>query len=113
MFLLLQQHVGRIARQPIWVFGIVDTSFQPASGCMEIVPRGNRATLTNILNAKLVANSVIHLGEWRGDQNLPQHVPVCILNNTVNHTYNFGDPNTGAHTQVSKSREVSCFWKSF
>ena len=80
---------------------------QPARGYMEIVLRRNRATLTNILNAKLAANSVIHLNEWRGYQNLPQHVPACILHNTVNHTYNFVDPNTGAHTQISKSGEVS------
>ena len=80
---------------------------------MEIVPRRNRATLTNILNAKLAANSVIHSDERRGYQNLPQHAPACILHNTVNHTYNFVDPNTGAHTQVSKFREVSCFCKSF
>ena len=110
---MLQQHVGRIARQPIWVFGIVDTSFQPARGYMEIVRRRNRATLTNILNAKLAVNSVIHSDEWRGNQKLPQHVPACILYNTANHTYNFVDPNTGAHTQVSKSREVSGFCKSF
>ena len=76
---------------------------------MEIVPRRNRATLTNILNVKLMANSVIHLDEWRGYQNLPQHVPACILQNTVNHTYNFVDPNASAHTQVSKSGEVSGF----
>ena len=101
---MLQQHVGRIARQPIWVFGTVDTSFQPARGYMEIVPRRNSATLTNILNAKLAANSVIHSDEWRGFHNLLQHVPACILHNTVNHTYSFVDPNTGAHTQVSKSR---------
>ena len=82
---------------------------QPARGYMEIVLRRNRATLTNILNAKLAANSVIHFNEWRGYQNLPQHVPACILQNTVNHTYNFVDPNTGAHTQVSKSGEVSGF----
>ena len=80
---------------------------QPARGYMEIVLRRNRATLTNILNAKLAANSVIHFNEWRGYQNLLQHVPACILHNTVNHTYNFVDPNTGAHTQISKSGEVS------
>ena len=80
---------------------------------MEIVPRRNRATLTNILNAKLAANSVIHSDEWRGYQSLPQHVPACILRNTVNRIYNFVDPITGAHTCVSKSREVSGFCKSF
>ena len=80
---------------------------------MEIAPGRNRATLTNILNAKLAANSVIHSDECRGYQNLPQHVPACISHNTVNHTYNFVDPNTGAHTQVGKSREVSGFCKSF
>ena len=78
--------VGRISRQLIWVFGIVDTSFQPVKDCIEIVPRRNRATLTNILNAKLAANSVIHSDEWRGYQNLPQHVRACILHNTLNHT---------------------------
>ena len=74
---------------------------------MEIVPRRNRATLTNILNAKLAANSVFHSDEWRGYQNLPQYVPACILHNTVYHNYNFVDLNTGAHTQISKSGEVS------
>ena len=74
---------------------------------MEIVPRRNRATLTNILNAKLAANSVVHSDEWSGYQNLLQHLLACILHNTVNHTYNFGDPKSGAHTQVSKPGEVS------
>ena len=66
VFLLLQQRAGRIARQPVWVFGIVNTSFQPARGYMEIVPRRKRATLTDILSAKLAANLVIHSNEWRG-----------------------------------------------
>ena len=52
-----------IACQPIWLFGIVSTSFQPVRGYMEIVPRRDRATVMNILKVKLVANSVIHSNE--------------------------------------------------
>ena len=101
---MLQQHVGGIARQPIWVFGIVDTSFQPARGYTEIDEYTEHET-----GGKFSYS----FGWIKRLQNLPQHVPACILHNTVNHTYNFVDPNTGAHTQVSKSREVPCFCKSF
>ena len=76
----------------MWVFGIVETSFQPARGYMEIVPRRDRVTLTGVLNRKLVANSIIHSDEWRVYLNLPQFVPACIQPNTVNHTFNFVDP---------------------
>lgn len=82
------------------MFGLVDTQFQPARGYMEVVARRNRATLTNVINRTLRANSVIHSDEWRAYINLPQHVPNCIAHDTVNHTYNFVNPQTGAHTQV-------------
>ena len=79
---------------------MVDTSFEPARGYMEIVPRRDHATLTNVLNRKLVANSVVQSDEWRGYLNLTQFVPACIQHDTVNHTYNFVNPLNGAHTQV-------------
>ena len=75
---------------------MVDTSFQPARGYMEILPRRDRVTLTGVLNRKLVANSIIYSDEWRGYLNLPQFVPACIKHNTVNHTFSFVDPVTGA-----------------
>ena len=80
---------------------MVDASLKHARGYMEIVPRRDSRTLTDVLNRKLSANSVIHSDELRGYYNLPQFVPACIQHNAANHTYNFVDPVTGAHTQVS------------
>ena len=65
MLSIIKQHLGRTAQQPIWIFGVVDTSFQPARGYMEIVPGRDRKTLTDFPNRKLSAKSVIHLDEWR------------------------------------------------
>ena len=80
---------------------MVGTSFQPARGYRKIVPQSDRVTLKGVLNRKLVVNSIIDSDEWRGYLNLPQFVPACIQHDTVNHTFNFVDPVTGTHTQVS------------
>ena len=81
---------------------MADTSFQHAQDYKEIVPRRDRRTLTDVLrNRNLSANSVIHSDEWRGYYNLPQVVPASIQHSIVNHTYNFVDSATAAHTQVS------------
>ena len=41
-------HVGRVAREPVWVFGMVDTSFSPAKGYCEIVLNGIRYALRSL-----------------------------------------------------------------
>eukprot|EP00111_Clytia_hemisphaerica_P022721 TCONS_00066845-protein len=106
------QHAQRGGRgrraQPVWVFGLVDTRFTPAKGYMEIVNRRNRPTLVGIINRVLNPNSVIHSDEWRAYNRLQQFVPNCIQHNTVNHTYHFVDPVTGAHTQ-----HIESFWNRF
>ena len=98
-------HVGRVARDPVWVFGMVDTLFSPAKGYCEIVPNRTRATLTGVMNRVLNANSTVHSDSWRAYINLPQYVPAVVQHDMVNHRYNFVDPVTGAHTQ-----HVESYW---
>ena len=92
--------MGRVAQNPVWVFGMVDTRFEPARGYMEIVQRRDRATLAPIMDRVFRPNTVVHSDEWRAYINLPQHVANCAAHDTVNHTRNFVNPVTGAHTQV-------------
>lgn len=79
---------------------MVDTTFTPARGYMQVVPRRNRATLTQIMNQRLAHPVIVHTDLWRGYFNLPNFVMHAQLHETVNHRFNFVDPITGAHTQV-------------
>ena len=83
--------MGRIAHQPILVFGMVDAWFQPSSGYIEIVPQRDRDLLANIINAIHSATKILY-------------TMYQLVSYTVNHTYNFLDPNTGVHTQVSYTK---------
>ena len=97
-------HVGRIARRSIWVFGMVDTRYRPARPYMQVVPNRSRRTLVPIINQRLAGrNQTIHSDMWRAYHNLPHFVPNCGLHQTVNHSQNFVDPVTGAHTQHIES----------
>ena len=95
---------GRIARQPIWVFGMVDTRYIPARPLLEVVPNRARRTLIPIINRVLVGQNVeVHSDMWRAYINLPNFCPRVLVHETVNHTQNFVDPVTGAHTQHIES----------
>ncbi|XP_066934475.1 uncharacterized protein [Clytia hemisphaerica] len=106
------QHVqrGRVGRrrQPVWVFGLVDTRFTRARGYMEIVNRRNRPTLVNVINNVLNPNTVVHSDRWPAYHRLRQFVPNCVQHDIVNHTYHFVDPQTGAHTQ-----NIESYWNIF
>ena len=56
-------HCGRVAENQIWVFGIVDTSYTPSRGYVEIVERGNAATLFPIIQSVCLDGSIIYSDE--------------------------------------------------
>ena len=91
-------------RQRNWVFGIVSTNFSPARGFYKVVRNRDRATLVPIIQQVLQPGSTVHSDDWRAYHNLPVHAPNVATHNVVNHSVNFVDPVTGAHTQNIESK---------
>ena len=92
-----QNHMGRPPRQERWVFGLCDTSFEPALGYMELVPDRRAGTLLPIIQAHVQPGTVIVSDEWRAYSNVGQ-LPNVAAHRTVNHSLNFVGP-TGIHTK--------------
>ena len=68
-----KHHRGRTPTKPLWVFGLVDTSIQPAIGYMEIVEKRNAETLLPIIKRTVLPGTIIHSDEWR-DSRIEQHL---------------------------------------
>ena len=93
-------HRGRAPNDPICVFGIIDTSFKPAIGYMEIVDRRNAENLPPIIESVVEKGSVFHSDEWRAYSQLKN----CVFNlKTVNSSLHFVEPTNGVHTQHVES----------
>ena len=88
----------------MWVFGMVDTSHQPALGYMRIVQDRTAATLLPIIQQHVAQGTVVHSDEWRSYSQVAALPPVQS-HLTVNHSVTFVDPTTGAHTQ-----HVESYW---
>ena len=95
-------HRGSGPQTDKWVFGIVDLSYQPALGYMELVDRRETATLLPIIMDHVLPGTTIHSYEWRAYSSLSRH---GFSHSTVNHSLNFVDPVTGTHTQ-----HVESYW---
>ena len=95
-------HRGTGPQTEKWVFGIVDTSYQPALGYMELVDQRDASTLLPIIMAHVLPGTTIHSDEWRAYSSLASH---GFTHSTVNHSLNFVDPISGTHTQ-----HVESYW---
>lgn len=96
----VKAHRGRPPQQIVWVFGIVDTSFQPALGYMRIVDRRDQATLLPIIASVAAPGSVIHSDEWAAYHAIQRQLG--LTHRTVNHSVEFVT-STGVHTNTIES----------
>jgi len=90
-------NVGRLNKNT-WVFGGKERDSNKYF--FEIVPDRSAKTLIEIINRKIDKESIIISDCWAAYQRLEKE---GFMHLTVNHKYNFVDPETGAHTQNIES----------
>ena len=86
----------------MWVFGLADSSHTPALGYMEVVPDRRAATLLPLIQAHVAPGTIIHSDEWSAYRRVGRLSNVSA-HETVNHSIEFVDFTTGAHTQNIES----------
>lgn len=92
-------HRGRAPQNEKWVFGIADVSFIPAKIYLQCVDDRSQTTLVPIILQVCRPNTIVISDQWRAYANLNlfyEHL-------SVNHSLNFVDPTTLAHTQNIES----------
>lgn len=96
-----QYHRGRRARREKWVLGIFDTQYEPARPYLQLVRRRNAATLLPIIQRKVSPGTIVCTDQWAAYNRIQSDLG--LNHQTVNHSMNFVDPATGAHTQQAES----------
>lgn len=96
----VKAHRGHPPNEQVWVFGIVDTRFQPALGYMRIVDRRDSATLLPIISSVVAPGSIVHSDEWSSYRAIQSQLG--LTHRTVNHSIQFITP-SGVHTNTVES----------
>ena len=105
---MFQHHRGRDTRQEKWVFGLVDTSVQPALGIMMLVGSRDAATLLPLIQQHVRPGTTVWSDQWRAYSRV-QTLPAVGQHQSVNHSVNFVYPVSGVHTQNIESRVKTKF----
>lgn len=96
----VKAHRGRSPRNQCWVFGMVDTSYNPARGFLKHVINREKNTLLPIIADHVLTGSIIHSDEWAAYNDIYlmgyQHGRIC-------HKYKFICYESGVHTQHIES----------
>ena len=90
------------ALPPVWVFGMVDATYNPAVGYMEIVDQRDAATLLPIIERHINPGTIVWSDGWAA-YNRVAGLPGVAGHQTVNHSIQFINPRTGVHTNAAES----------
>ena len=93
-----KHHRGRATSREVWVFGMVDTSTQPALGYMEIVPDRRAQTLLPIIQSHVNPGTTVKADQWKAYSSVSS-LRNAASHSTVNHSLHFVEPTTGVNTQ--------------
>lgn len=100
-------HVGRVVQER-WIFGMFDSTER--IGFLQFVEDRSCVTLLPIIENHVLPGSEIHSDSWAAYMGgaIPA-IPIIppYIHKAVNHTQNFVDPVTGAHTN-----NVENFWNN-
>lgn len=86
---------GRLLKER-WIFG--GTCTETGERFCVSVPDRKAETLLPLIEDFIEPMSIIHSDCWKGYDRIDE-LDGCYVHQTVNHTQNFVDPSTGAHTQ--------------
>jgi transposase-like protein len=99
LFSRRKNNVGLVLPQQ-WVFGGVCRETHEVF--LVAVPDRTAQTLLDCIRRHVLPQTTILSDEWAAYRGI-QGMGMNLTHNTVNHTYNFIDPTTGAHTQTIES----------
>ena len=93
-------HRGRTSEHQVQVFGIVNASYIPVRGYIEVVAQRDKASLLYTIQRICLPGTIIYSDKWAAYRDI---TGLGFQYYTVNHSLNFVNPDNGVHTQHIES----------